>query len=295
MGLHLTPLHPVFAAEASGVDLREPPDAATVDEIVGALDHYAVLVFYDQQLTDAQQIAFSAQLGPLETSIKAYRPDHRARLDLHISDVSNLDENNRVMAADDRRRMNGLGNRLWHTDSSFKPVPARYSLLSARAIPDEGGETEFADLRAAWDALPGRMQRRIEGLVAEHSILYSRGTIGFTDFSPEERERLPSVPQTLVRTHPGSGRRTLYLASHAGAIRGMPLPEARILLLDLMEHATQRQFVYTHRWQLHDLVIWDNRCTMHRARDYDPTVPRDMHRTTVSDGASTLAQAGLAA
>ena len=295
MSLNLSPLHPVFAAEAGGVDLREPPDAATVDEIVAALDRYAVLVFHDQKLTDAQQIAFSARLGPLETSIKAYRPDHRARLDLHISDVSNLDENDRVMAADDRRRMNGLGNRLWHTDSSFKPVPARYSLLSARAIPEDGGETEFADLRAAWDALPDRMQRRIEGLVAEHSILYSRGTIGFTDFSPEERERLPPVPQTLVRTHPGSGRRTLYLASHAGAIRGMSLPEARLLLLDLMEHATQRQFVYTHRWRLHDLVIWDDRCTIHRARDYDPAVPRDMHRTTVSDGASTLAQAGLAA
>lgn len=295
MSLHLSPLHPLFVAEARGVDLREPLDDATVAEIVAALDRHAVLVFHDQALTDEQQIAFSARLGPLETTIKAYRPDHKARLDLHISDVSNLDENNRIMAADDRRRMNGLGNRLWHTDSSFKPVPARYSLLSARAIPGEGGETEFADLRAAWDALPERMQRRIEGLVAEHSILHSRGTIGFTDFSAEERDRLPPVPQTLVRTHPGSGRKTLYLASHAASIRGMRLPEARILLLDLMEHATQRQFVYTHRWRVHDLVIWDNRCTMHRARDYDPAVPRDMHRTTVSDGVSTLAQAGMAA
>ncbi len=232
---------------------------------------------------------------PLETTIKAYRPDHKARLDLHISDVSNLDENNRVMAPDDRRRMNGLGNRLWHTDSSFKAIPARYSLLSARAIPPTGGETEFADLRAAWDALPDPMQRRIEGLVAEHSILHSRASIGFTDFSAEERARLQPVPQTLVRTHPGSGRKTLYLASHAGAIRGMALPEARLLLLDLMEHATQRAFVHTHRWRLHDLVIWDDRCTMHRAREYDATVPRDMHRTTVSDGVSTLAQAGLAA
>ena len=235
------------------------------------------------------------ELGPLETTIKAYRPDHKARLDLHISDVSNLDENNRVMAPDDRRRMNGLGNRLWHTDSSFKAIPARYSLLSARAIPGAGGETEFADLRAAWDALPEGMQRRVEGLVAEHSILHSRASIGFTDFSAEERTRLQPVPQTLVRTHPGSGRKTLYLASHAGSICGMNLPEARLLLLDLMEHATQRAFVYTHRWRLHDLVIWDDRCTMHRARAYDATVPRDMHRTTVSDGASTLAQAGLAA
>ncbi len=295
MTLHLRPLHKLFAAEATGVDLCTPIEDATLAEIVAALDRYAVLAFPGQVLSDAQQMDFSARLGPLETTIKAYRPDHKARLDLHISDVSNLDENNRVMAPDDRRRMNGLGNRLWHTDSSFKAIPARYSLLSARAIPGAGGETEFADLRAAWDALPEGMQRRVEGLVAEHSILHSRASIGFTDFSAEERARLQPVPQTLVRTHPGSGRKTLYLASHAGSIRGMNLPEARLLLLDLMEHATQRAFVYTHRWRLHDLVIWDDRCTMHRARAYDATVPRDMHRTTVSDGASTLAQAGLAA
>jgi alpha-ketoglutarate-dependent 2,4-dichlorophenoxyacetate dioxygenase len=295
MSLHLRPLHPLFAAEVTGVDLRTPIDDATLAGIVTALDRYAVLVLPEQALSDAQQMDFSARLGPLETTIKAYRPDHKARLDLHISDVSNLDENNRVMAPDDRRRMNGLGNRLWHTDSSFKAIPARYSLLSARAIPGAGGETEFADLRAAWDALPDAMQRRVEGLVAEHSILHSRASIGFTDFSTEERARLQPVPQTLVRTHPGSGRKTLYLASHAGAIRGMALPEARLLLLDLMEHATQRAFVYTHRWRLHDLVIWDDRCTMHRAREYDAAVPRDMHRTTVSDGVSTLAQAGLAA
>ncbi len=295
MTLHLRPLHELFAAEATGVDLRTPIDDATLAELVAALDRHAVLVLPGQALSDAQQMDFSARLGPLETTIKAYRPDHKARLDLHISDVSNLDENNRIMAPDDRRRMNGLGNRLWHTDSSFKAIPARYSLLSARAIPGAGGETEFADLRAAWDALPDAMQRRVEGLVAEHSILHSRASIGFTDFSAEERARLQPVPQTLVRTHPGSGRKTLYLASHAGAIRGMALPEARLLLLDLMEHATQRAFVYTHRWRLHDLVIWDDRCTMHRAREYDATVPRDMHRTTVSDGVSTLAQAGLAA
>ena len=295
MSLHLRPLHKLFAAEATGVDLREPLDAATLGEIVAALDRHAVLVLPAQPLTDAQQIAFSGRLGPLETTIKAYRADHKPRLDLHISDVSNLDENNQVLAEDDRRRMNGLGNRLWHTVSSFKPIPARYSLLSARTVPPEGGETEFADLRAAWDALPAPMQQRIEGLVAEHSILHSRGTIGFTDFSEEERARLQPVPQTLVRTHPGSGLKTLYLASHAGAIRGMRLPEARLLLLDLMEHATQPQFVYRHRWRVGDLVIWDNRCTMHRARPYDLSVPRDMHRTTVSDERSTLAQAGLAA
>jgi alpha-ketoglutarate-dependent 2,4-dichlorophenoxyacetate dioxygenase len=291
MPLALRPLHKLFVAEATGVTLAEPRDAAEVAAIIAALDRFAVLVFPGQDLTDAQQIAFSERLGPLETTVKAFRPDHRARLDLHLSDVSNLDENDQVMAADDRRRMNGLGNRLWHTDSSFKAIPARYSLLSARAIPSVGGATEFADLRAAWDALDAATQARIAPLVAEHSLLTSRAKIGFTDFSPEEVSRLQPVPQRLVRTHPGSGRRSLYLASHAGAIRGMALPEARVLLLDLIEHATQREFVYAHRWRKHDLVIWDNRCTMHRARPFDMTEPRDMRRTTVSDQRATLDQA----
>lgn len=291
MAISVRPLHPLFVGEVSGVDLREPVDAATISQIVTAADRYAVLVFHDQRITDEQQIAFSSLLGSLETTIKAYRPGHKPRLDLHISDVSNLDEQSRVLAADDRRRMNGLGNRLWHTDSSFKAIPARYSLLSARVIPGDGGETQFADMRAAYDALPVTMKARLEGLVAEHSVLYSRSTIGFTDYSDEERERLKPVPQLMVRVHPGSGRKTLYLASHAGWIQGMPIPEARMLLRDLMEHATRREFVYTHRWTVGDLVMWDDRCTMHRAREYDMALVRDMHRTTVSDGVSSLEQA----
>jgi alpha-ketoglutarate-dependent 2,4-dichlorophenoxyacetate dioxygenase len=291
MTLSLMPLHPIFGAEVGGIDLREPVDDATLRALSLANDQYAVLVFRGQSMTDDQQIAFSARFGTLETTIKAYRPEHKPRLDLHMSDVSNVDENNRVLPLDDRRRMNGLGNRLWHTDSSFKAVPARYSLLSARAIPPSGGETQFADMRAAYDALPAEMKVRISGLVAEHSVLYSRSTIGFTDYSEEEQTRLPPVPQLLVRTHPGSGRKTLYLASHAGWIRGMKVPEARLLLRDLMEHATQPAFVYTHHWRVGDLVMWDNRCTMHRARDYDPMAVRDMHRTTVSDGVSSLEQA----
>lgn len=284
-------LHPLFVGEVTGVDLSKPVDPGTIREIVAASDKHAVLVFPGQAIDDRQQMAFSRLLGPLETTIRALRKDHKARLDLHVSDISNLDEKNRVMERDDRRRMNGLANRLWHTDSSFKKTPAKYSLLSARVIPPEGGETEFADLRAAYDALPDRKKAELEGLVAEHSIVYSRSTIGFADYSAEERAGLQTVPQRIVRRHPGSGRKTLYLASHAHEIRGMPTPEARMLLRDLIEHATQRKFVYTHTWRVGDLVMWDDRCTMHRAREYDLSYPRDMHRTTVADVASTLEQA----
>lgn len=287
-------LHPLFVGEVSGVDLSKPIDAETAGQIVKASDDYAILVFHDQTITDEQQIDFSRHFGPLETTIKAIRPDHKARLDLHVSDVSNLDEKSKVLSADDRRRMNGLGNRLWHTDSSFKKTPAKYSLLSARVIPPEGGETEFADLRAAYDALPEKKKAEIEGLVAIHSVRHSRAKIGFDDYSPEEMERLEYVPQLIVRTHPGSGRKTLYLASHAAEIEGMPTPEARMLLHDLIEHATQRQFVYTHTWRVGDLVMWDDRCTMHRAREYDLSYPRDMHRTTVADVAPTVEQAQVA-
>ena len=292
--IEITQLHPLFMGEVRGVDLRRPVDPDTLGEIVAASDKYAVLVFPGQAIDDAQQLAFSRQLGPLETTTKKHRPGHKARLDLNVSDISNLDAAGAVVDETSRWRLQGLGNRLWHTDSSFKPTPAKYSLLSARAIPPEGGETEFADLRAAYDALPEAMKQRLEGLVARHSLMYSRETIGFTDFADEERDAYPAVPQVVVRRHPGSGRKTLYLASHAHEIDGMSTPDARLLLRDLIEHATQREFVYTHRWRVGDLVMWDNRCTMHRAREYDNKYPRDMHRTTVGDVAPTLEQAGAA-
>jgi alpha-ketoglutarate-dependent 2,4-dichlorophenoxyacetate dioxygenase len=291
MPITVEPLHPVFAGRVTGVDLREAIDADTVTAISDAINRHAVLVFPGQLITDDQQMAFSRRFGELETTVRAYRSDFVPRLDLHIADISNLDRNNQILAAADRRRLNALGNRLWHSDSSFKRIPGRFSLLSARVIPGEGGETQFADMRAAWDALPDRMKARLEGLICEHTQLFSRASIGFTDWSDEERAKMAPVPQVLVRTHPGSGRKSLFLSSHAGRIRGMEEPEARVLLMELMKHATEREFVYTHRWSVGDLVMWDNRCTMHRARAYDESQVRDMHRTTVSDGVPTVAEA----
>lgn len=290
MSLTLRSLHPLFVAEVAGVDLAAPLSGGQIDDIIAACDRHAVLVFRDQQLTDEAQMAFSARLGPLETSIKKLRPGYQLRLDPRLADISNLDAQGAVLPERDRNRMYNLGDRLWHTDSSFKAVPARYSLLSARQIPSAGGDTQFADLRAAYDELPEDLRAQLADLVAEHSIIYSRSTIGFMDFSEEERAALPPVPQRIVRRHPGSGRMTLYLASHAMAIRGMPLPEARLLLLRLMEHSTRPHLVYTHRWRLGDLVMWDDRCTLHRARPYDMTQVRDMRRTTVSDEVSSLAR-----
>jgi alpha-ketoglutarate-dependent 2,4-dichlorophenoxyacetate dioxygenase len=294
MSLTVQPITPDFVAEIGGVDLREPIDRDTVAAISDAINHAGVLVFHDQFITDEQQQAFSRNFGELETTVRAYRKDFVPRLDVHMADISNLDSNNRVLPKNDRRRLNALGNRLWHSDSSFKRIPARFSLLSARVIPGEGGETQFADMRAAWDALPDAMKHRVEGLICEHTQLFSRAKIGFTDWAPEEIEKMAPVPQVLVRTHPGSGRKSLFLSSHAGRIRGMEEPEARLLLMDLIEHATQPRFVYTHRWRTGDLVMWDNRCTMHRAREYDETQVRDMHRTTVSDGVPTVIEQAAA-
>jgi alpha-ketoglutarate-dependent 2,4-dichlorophenoxyacetate dioxygenase len=205
--------------------------------------------------------------------------------------VSNLDRDNRVFDRDDRRRLFGIGNRLWHSDSSFKVVPAKYSLLHARSVPSRGGNTEFADMRAAYDALDAGTKAEIEELVCEHSQIFSRQQLGFTDFTEEERARMKPVRQRLVRVHPSTGRRSLYLSSHAGTIVGWPVPEARAFLRDLVEHATQRQFVYAHAWRVDDLVMWDNRRTMHRARPFPAHEPRDMRRTTLVGDGPTVAQA----
>jgi alpha-ketoglutarate-dependent 2,4-dichlorophenoxyacetate dioxygenase len=289
MGIRIRPLQADFGAEVTGVDLAAPLAAPDVAAVEAAFNRYAVLVFPNQPLSDEQQIAFSWRFGPLESS-PDYAGSKKSRLARpEISDISNLDPEGHVMSAEDRRLLFNRGNQLWHTDSSFKFVPARCSLLSAREVPPSGGETEFADLRAAYDALPEEKKGALEGLVVEHSIFCSRAQIGFTEFNEDIRRALPPVPQLLVRRHAGSGRKTLYLASHASHVVGWPVEQGRALIEELIAFATAPRFVYQHRWSVGDLVMWDDRCTMHRGRPYDDTRHRrDMHRTTVSDELNTV-------
>jgi alpha-ketoglutarate-dependent 2,4-dichlorophenoxyacetate dioxygenase len=295
MAITVCPVTQNFAAEIGDIDLSEPIAPDDLAAIKDAFASYAVLIFPDQRLSQDQHLDFARLFGPLETTIAVFRKDTTLRLPPQLSDVSNLAPDNEVWGANARQRMFQLGNRLWHTDSSFKRLPARASLLYARSIAPVGGHTEFADERAAYDALPDATKRRLDGLVAEHSIFNSRARLGFTNFSDEERQSMPPVPQVLVRTIPESGRKSLYVASHAGRIFGMPEPEGRALIEELVAHATQRQFVYTHRWRVHDLVIWDNRCTMHRGTEFDDLRwKRDVQRATVSDVANTCEQAGIA-
>lgn len=286
---------PDFAAEIGDVALDKPLAPEDLAAIRAAFTKYAILIFPDQEFDDESQLAFARNFGPLETTVFKARKDHKLRLHENMADVGNLDAENRVLGADSRQRLYNLGNRLWHTDSSFKRLPAYCSMLHARSIPPIGGQTEYADMRAAYDALPEATKRRIAGLVAEHSIMTSRAKLGFKDFDESERVAFAPVPQVLARKLPDSGRMSLYIASHAGTIRGMADDAARKLLDELTAHATQRQFVHSHRWRVKDLVIWDNRCTMHRGMEFDDQrYKRDMRRATVSDVAPTCEQMGLA-
>ena len=295
MALAITPLHPHIGAEIAGLDVSRPIDDATLNELWQAIDRWAVLVLHEQRLSDEQLRSFAARFGALEIGRSAARGGRR-RLSLpEIGDISNLDEENRIRARDDKKRLDSLGNRLWHTDASYMPVPVVLGMLFAVDVPPPSpfgaGETEFADMRAAYDALSEAQKAVVDPLVVEHDVFWSRGQIGFTEFPPGEREQYPPSRQRLVRRHPGSGRRTLYLSAHASHIVGWPVPEGRLLLRDLEEHATQRQFVYSHKWRVGDLVIWDNRDTMHRGRPHDESRPRDLRRATTLDVGSTLNEA----
>ncbi len=294
--LTIRPLHPLFVGEVSGIDLTQPIALEQVAAIETAIAEHAMLVFRDQRLTDDQQLDFSRRFGDLEhTGGTGISKPGEQRLHPAFADVSNLDVNNTVLARDNRRRLYSLGNMLWHSDSSFKPIPATYSLLSGRVVVAKGGETEFADMRAAYDAFDDATKAEIEDLICEHSLIYSRETLGFGDLSEAERATMRPVRQSLVRTHPVSGRKSVYLASHIGKIIGWPVPEARAFIRDLTEAATQPAFVYRHAWRPFDLVMWDNRCTMHRARRFVSTEVRDMRRTTVAGTDTTAAQVPLAA
>jgi len=292
MPLSIRPLQPAIGGEVTGIDISKPLTPQEVADIEAGMDRYAVLVFPGQNLTDEQQMAFTINFGPIEDARggNVTKPQDK-RLATGMNDVSNLGKDGKPLARDSRQRLFNIGNMLWHSDSSFRPIPAKYSLLSARVVNKKGGNTEFAHMGAAYEALDDDTKREIEDLVCEHSLMYSRGSLGFLDYTDEEKAMFKPVRQRLVRTHPVTGRKSLYLSSHAGAILGMPMPEARMLLNDLKEHATQPRFVYVHKWTLYDLVIWDNRQTMHRVRRYDDSQPRDMRRTTVAGSAPTVAQA----
>ncbi|MDB5810846.1 MAG: taurine catabolism dioxygenase tauD/tfdA [Betaproteobacteria bacterium] len=284
MNVTFKKLHPHIGAEVSPLDLRQIHDRETLDALVGGMDEHGVLVFRDQPFTDAEQLAFAERFGgPLHkkpgiAALAKNRFDNDA-----IADIGNINEDGGIRAADDRKRAYSLANRLWHTDASFQDPPGRYSTLSARVIPPVGADTEFADMQAAYDDLDAAMKKQIEGLHVHHSIAYSRQLLGF-DFSPAELEKLKGAVHPLVHVNPRTGRRSLYLAAHATRVIEMALPEGRLLLRDLTEHATQRQYVYRHAWKDRDLVIWDNQASMHRSTPFeDARYPRELRRITTID------------
>lgn len=284
MTMKLFPVTEGFAAEVGDIDLSQPLDAATLKVVQAAFATYAVLVFPAQTLTQAQHLAFARNFGPHERTVQAALRNEKLRVREEFADIANLDADGKLWDRNARIRLFQLGNRLWHTDSSFKAPSGYASLLYARSVAPIGGHTEFADLRAAYDALPAAMKKRLEGLIGEHSLMYSRRRLGFTSFTPEEITAFAPVRRPLVRHIPESGRDSLYIASHIGRIGGMDDAEAEALLAALTAHAIQRQFVYTHRWRVGDLVMWDNRCTMHRGTEYDDLRwPRDLQRSTTSD------------
>jgi len=292
MAIDIRPLTKHIGGEVSGIDIRKPLSRDEVAAIEAGMDRYAVLVIPGAVPTDEEQLAFTLQFGPIQPAegTNVTKP-HERRLDVKFSDVSNVAQAGGLLERANRRRLFSLANRLWHSDASYRTIPAKYSMLSGRVVPASGGNTEFADMRAAYDALDAATKAEVEDLVCEHSLLYSRAQIGITEYSDEERKLFTPVLQRLVRVHPVTGRKSLYLASHIGNIVGWQRPEAMAFIRDLMEHATQPEFVYSHPWRTGDLVIWDNRQTMHRVRRFDDlNQTRDVRRTTTRGDGPTVAQ-----
>ena len=284
MPIAIFPVTPRFAAEIGDIDLAQPLDAETLQAVRDAFATYAVLVFPAQNLSVEQHLAFAKNFGPLEVTVQRALRAEKLRVSEQIADIANMDAEGRLWTKDSRLRLFQMGNRLWHTDSSFKAPSGYASMLYARSVAPIGGHTEFADMRAAWDALPATTRAKLQGLIAEHSLMYSRRKLGFTEFTPEEKTAFAPVRRPLTRRIPESDRDTLYIASHIGRIEGLSDGETESLVAELVAHATQRQFVYTHRWRVGDLVMWDNRSTMHRGTEYEDTRwPRDLQRATTSD------------
>jgi alpha-ketoglutarate-dependent 2,4-dichlorophenoxyacetate dioxygenase len=297
MGVSIRQLTPVFAGEVTGVDCREPLSADEVAAVRAGMNQYAVLVFRDQKLTDAEQLRFTLHFGVIEKSRGGtpghihFRTDHEARkLGAGVADFSNVDSAGKPLSLNSRAYLFKLADQLWHSDSSFKAVPASWSLLSGRSVASWGGNTEFADMRAAYDALDPRLRGEIEDLVCLHSNIYSKEKLGFTELTEAERVEFAPVRQRLVRRHPVSGRKSLFLSSHAGVVEGMTIPEGRMLLHDLTEFATKDRFVWSHAWRVNDLVVWDNRSTMHRGRRFDPDEARDVRQTRLAGDGPTIEQ-----
>ncbi len=283
MTLQLRPLHPLFAAEASGIDLTQPIDAATVKAIDDAMDKYAVVVFRGQPLTEDQQVAFASSFGTLDAGLKKLHPGAPSRFRHEATiDISNVRPDGGLHGASDRKTISNFANQLWHSDSSFQRPAAKYSMLHSVVVPSKGGQTEYADLRSACDALPADLKAEIESLHSVHAALHSRMWLGDKP-SAAELAKMPPVQWPLVRTHSGSKRKVLWVGVHATHIVEKPIAEGRMLLAELLEHATQREFVYRHEWQVGDLVIWDNRATIHRGRRFDINQPRELRRTTTDD------------
>ena len=283
MALYISQIHPIFVGEVTGVDLRQPLDPAVVMEIDAAMDRYAVLVVRDQPLDQEQQMVFARSFGPLDLGLrKVKKQPHRFRYD-ELIDISNVDEKGRIADRNSGKIVSNIANQLWHSDSSFQRPAAKYSMLSAVVLPTRGGETEFADLRAAYDALSDELKAELEALEAEHYALHSRFLLGDSDYTEEQRNAIPPVHWPIVRMHPGSKRKLLFVGVHARRIVGWPVAEGRMLLMDLLEHATQRDFVYSHKWRVGDLVMWDNRSTLHRGRRYNLSERRELRRATTED------------